>query len=61
MRRVWGPDNSGDAGLVRTIVKRLRRKLGDDAKNPRYILTEPRVGYRMARNETLEQVEPRRV
>ncbi len=60
LRRVWGPDNSGDAGLVRTIVKRLRRKLGDDAKNPRYILTEPRVGYRMARSETSEQVEPRR-
>ncbi len=61
MRRVWGPDNSGDAGLVRTIVKRLRRKLGDDAKNLRYILTEPRVGYRMARSETSEQVEPRSV
>ena len=51
LRRVWGPDNSGDAGLVRTIVKRLRQKLGDDAKNPRYILTQPRVGYWMARGE----------
>ena len=59
LRRVWGPDNSGDAGLARTIVKRLRRKLGDDAKNPRYILTQPRVGYRMARSETSEQVESR--
>ena len=45
LRRVWGPSNSGDAGLVRTIIKRLRQKLGDDANKPCYILTEPRVGY----------------
>ena len=57
LRRVWGPDNSGDARQVRTIVKRLRQKLGDDAKNPRYILTQPRVGYRVARSETSEQME----
>ena len=56
MRRVWGPDNSGDAGLVRTIVKRLRLKLGDDAKNPKYILTQPRVGYRMIRGDTPEHI-----
>ena len=56
MRRIWGPDNSGDAGLVRTIVKRLRLKLGDDAKNPKYILTQPRVGYRMIRGDTPEHI-----
>ena len=32
---------------MRTIVSKLRRKLGDDADNPTYIFTEPRVGYRM--------------
>ena len=32
-------------------VKNLRRKLGDDANDPRYIFTEPRVGYRMAKGE----------
>ena len=47
LQRVWGPGNSGDAGLVRTVVKRLREKLGDDAYDPKYIFTEPRVGYRM--------------
>ena len=57
LRRVWGPQNSGDAGLVRTIVKRLRRKLGDGAVNPTYIFTEPRVGYRMARGEGQEREE----
>ena len=29
------------------MVGKLRRKLGDDAQNPTYIFTEPRVGYRM--------------
>ena len=29
----------------------LRRKLGDDADNPTYIITEPRVGYRMREGE----------
>ena len=47
MQRVWGRGHSGDTRLVRTVVKRLRQKLGDDAHDPRYIFTEPRVGYRM--------------
>ena len=55
--RVWGVARSGDAGLVRTIVRRLRRKLGDDANNPRYIFTEPRVGYRMRRSKMRRQEE----
>ena len=40
---------------MRTIVSKLRRKLGDDADNPTYIFTEftePRVGYRMPKGET---------
>ncbi|MCY3991910.1 MAG: ATP-binding protein [Caldilineaceae bacterium] len=54
LQRVWGPENSGDAGLVRTVVNRLRRKLGDDAHDPRYIFTEPHFGYRMKRSGTVE-------
>ena len=49
LQRVWGPGSSGGSGLVRTVVKRLRQKLGDSANEPRYILTEPRVGYRMGK------------
>ena len=45
--RVWGLGRSGDRGSVRTYVKRLRRKLREDAGNPKYIFAEPRVGYRM--------------
>ena len=44
---VWGPDNTGDAGLVRTVIKSLRKKLGDQIKNPKYIYTVPRTGYRI--------------
>ncbi len=58
LQRVWGPGNSGDAGLVRTVVQRLRRKLGDDADNSVYIFTEPRVGYRMPRGETPSKEPP---
>ena len=49
LRRVWGSRNTGDPRVLRSFVKKLRRKLGDDASNPAYIRTEPRVGYRMAR------------
>ena len=47
LQRVWGPERVGEAWLVRNVVKRLRRKLGDNAAAPTYIFTEPRVGYRM--------------
>ncbi len=57
IQRVWGRGHAGDARLVRTVVKRVRQKLGDDANNPRYIFTEPRVGYRMERSGTGEQVD----
>ena len=51
LRLVWGRERQREPWLVRNVVKRLRRKLGDDAGNPAYIMTEPRVGYRMAKGE----------
>ena len=51
LQRVWGPERVGESWLVRDVVKRLRRKLGDAAGNPRFVITEPRVGYRMAAGE----------
>ena len=48
LHSIWGPQKTGEPWLVRDIVKRIRRKLGDDANDPTYIFTEPRVGYRMA-------------
>ena len=49
LRQVWAGRSYANAKLVRAYVKRLRRKLGDDATQPTYIFTERRVGYRMAR------------
>ncbi len=48
-RQVWERRYTGDPRPIRTLVKNLRRKLGDDAARPAYILNERRVGYRMAR------------
>ena len=55
LRRIWGLYSAGDSRLVRTLVKRLRRTLGDDANNPRYIFTEPGVGYRIGMAEEREE------
>ena len=51
LRAVWGPGHSRRSGAVRTVVKQLRRKLGDDAGEPAYIINEPRYGYRMPKPE----------
>ena len=47
VRQVWGERATDDTKLVRTFIKKLRSKLGDDAARPTYILTERGVGYRM--------------
>ena len=52
LRRAWGRSVGAHSGRVRTVVKNLRRKLGDDAYNPTYIFNELRVGYRMPKGES---------
>ena len=49
LERVWGERAGGSLRPLRTMVGKLRRKLGDDAERPAYIFTEPRVGFRMPR------------
>ena len=48
LERVWGQGHPGDQRLLRSFVKSLRHKLGDDARRPSYIFTESSVGYRLA-------------
>ena len=48
LQAVWGPEYGDEKEYVWTYVRRLRRKLGEDQDQPRYILTEPGVGYRLA-------------
>jgi two-component system KDP operon response regulator KdpE len=45
LRAVWGAEYE-DSAILRTYVNQLRAKLEEDAANPRYIRTEPRIGYR---------------
>ena len=52
LRRVWGLQAGDDVRPMRTAINSIRRKLHDDAANPTYIFTEPRVGYRMAKPES---------
>ncbi len=42
----------GDVRPMRTIVGKLRRKLGEDANDPSYIFTEPGFGYRMPKGDS---------
>ncbi|HMA35356.1 MAG TPA: response regulator transcription factor [Chloroflexia bacterium] len=46
LQRVWGGAYGDEAEYLRVYVGRLRRKLEPDPANPRYLLTEPGVGYR---------------
>ena len=48
LRQVWGRRGSDDTDRVRTVVKKLRHKLGDAAANPTYVFNEHGVGYRFA-------------
>ena len=48
LRQVWGRRSLEGTDRVRTVVKKLRVKLGDDAAAPRYTFTEHGAGYRIA-------------
>ena len=49
IRRIWDGSERGSPKLVRTYIRRLRRKLGDDPRSPAYIVNERGVGYRIKR------------
>lgn len=48
LREVWGPSHVDQAHYLRVYMGQLRRKLESDPARPRYLLTEPGVGYRLA-------------
>jgi two-component system, OmpR family, KDP operon response regulator KdpE len=47
LREVWGPHSVNETHYVRVYVGQLRQKIEPDPAQPRYILTEPGVGYRL--------------
>jgi two-component system KDP operon response regulator KdpE len=48
LKEVWGPPYVGQSHYVRVYMAQLRRKLEENPARPRYMLTEPGVGYRLA-------------
>ncbi len=51
LRGVWGPQYGSEAHYLHVYVARLRKKLEADSQGPRYITTEPGVGYRLLAGE----------
>ena len=46
LQAVWGPDYGEETESLRVVINQLRKKLEVDAAHPKYIVTEPWVGYR---------------
>ncbi len=50
LQAVWGPDYGDQVEYLRVFMNQLRKKIEPDPSHPRYLLTEPWVGYRFLRN-----------
>ncbi|MDB5289266.1 MAG: two component transcriptional regulator, winged helix family [Phycisphaerales bacterium] len=48
LKEVWGPGTGNETHYLRVYMNQLRQKLEQDPTRPRYLLTEPGVGYRLA-------------
>ncbi len=51
LTEVWGVEYQNEVDYLRTYIRYLRRKIEPDPANPRYLLTVPGVGYRLATSE----------
>ena len=48
LKEVWGPDSVFETHYLRVYMAQLRRKIEADPARPRFLLTEPGIGYRLA-------------
>ena len=46
LQEVWGPQYETETNYLRVYMAQLRRKLEPDPSRPRYLITEPGMGYR---------------
>jgi two-component system KDP operon response regulator KdpE len=51
LQAVWGPEYGDEAHYLHVYIARLRKKIEPDPQQPRYIVTEPGVGYRLVSRE----------
>src|SRR6266851_4734732 len=58
LQAVWGGQYGDETDYVWNFVHKIRRKIEPDRTQPRYLLTEPGVGYHMPLSETLSVVPP---
>jgi two-component system KDP operon response regulator KdpE len=52
LKAVWGQQYTNDTGYLRLYLAQLRKKLEPEPSRPRYLLTEPGMGYRFESDET---------
>ncbi|MBV9081936.1 MAG: response regulator transcription factor, partial [Acidobacteriaceae bacterium] len=50
LQAVWGPDYGNEIEYLHVFVNQIRKKIEPDPANPRYLLTELRIGYRFSPN-----------
>jgi two-component system KDP operon response regulator KdpE len=55
LQTVWGPDYGEEMESLRVLVNQLRKKIEPDPGKPRYILTEPWIGYRFEGSDETER------
>src|SRR6516165_4071115 len=51
LQAVWGPDYGDETDYLRVFINHLRKKIEPNPARPKYVLTEPWVGYRFAMPE----------
>jgi two-component system KDP operon response regulator KdpE len=59
VREAWGPTRVGDSRGLRVCIRSLRGKLEPDPANPRYLLTETGLGYRLRGDDDIAALSPR--
>jgi two-component system KDP operon response regulator KdpE len=60
LQTVWGPDHTEETENLRVVINQLRKKIETDPAHPRYILTEPWLGYRFQLQSLASEKRSRR-
>lgn len=55
LKHIWGTEHVNDSGYLRLYMSQLRKKLEEDPASPRYLITEPGMGYRLVLPDQAER------
>lgn len=56
LQAVWGPDYGNQVEYLHVFINQIRKKIEPDPSHPRYLITEPRLGYRFQLTSALENL-----